>query len=313
VADTTVQEANITYPTDTKLRRRVIETLWRLGEDAGITWERSHRRLVPRLLRTRTNRMAKQRWRAEKRLKTYAWRLLRQYERQASPGWKLIHEEQLAVCRQVLSQQTHDKNKVYSLHDPTVRCIAKGKAHKKYEFGRKASVAMLRESGVIVAAVSFEDNLYDGDTIEPTLIHANANADKVFDSCLVDLGYLGRPNFGSTEILTPRRKPSGGNYYQRRKQRRRFNRRSAIEPVIGHLKNDYRMARCFLRGAIGSSQNLLLAAAAWNFRKWMRESIFGRIFALLRTLFPTAKPTTGASASLYQHLSCLLKMAPAGS
>jgi IS5 family transposase len=98
-------------------------------------------------------------------------------------------------------------------------------------------------------------NLYDGDTIEPTLIHANANADKVFDSCLVDLGYLGRPNFGSTEILTPRRKPSGGNYYQRRKQRRRFNRRSAIEPVIGHLKNDYRMARCFLRGAIGSSQN----------------------------------------------------------
>jgi IS5 family transposase len=61
VADTTVQEANITYPTDTKLRRRVIETLWRLGEDAGITWERSHRRLLPRLLRvlrTRTNRMA---------------------------------------------------------------------------------------------------------------------------------------------------------------------------------------------------------------------------------------------------------------
>jgi IS5 family transposase len=224
-----------------------------------------------------------------------------------------------------LSQQTHDKNKVYSLHDPTVRCIAKGKAHKKYvpseataasearSFGRKASVAMLRESTVIVGAVSFEDNLYDGDTIEPTLIHANANADKVFDSCLVDLGYLGRPNFGSTEILTPRRKPAGGNYYQRRKQRRRFNRRSAIEPVIGHLKNDYRMARCFLRGAIGSSQNLLLAAAAWNFRKWMRESIFGRIFALLRSLFPAAKPATGASASLYQHLSCLLEMAPAGS
>jgi hypothetical protein len=78
-------------------------------------------------------------------------------------------------------------------------------------------------------------------------------------------------------------------------------------------KEDELVARCFLRGAIGSSQNLLLAAAAWNFRKWMRESIFGRIFALLRTLFPAAKPSTGASASLYQHLSCLLKMAPAGS
>jgi hypothetical protein len=68
-------------------------------------------------------------------------------------------------------------------------------------------------------------------------------------------------------------------------------------------KEDELVASCFLRGAIGSSSRIagLLAAAAWNFRKWMRESIFGRIFALLRTLFPAAKPVTGASASLYQH------------
>ena len=52
--------------------------------------------------------------------------------------------------------------------------------------------------------------------------------------------------------------------------RKRFRRRAAIEPVISHLKADFRLLRCFLKGFKGDQLNLMLGAAAWNFRKWMR-------------------------------------------
>ena len=82
----------------------------------------------------------------------------------------------------MLEQKRYDKKKVYSLHDPEVLCIAKGKAHKKYEFGRKASVTMLRDSGVIVSAVSFKNNLYDGDTLKPALEQVSEMTGKSFES-----------------------------------------------------------------------------------------------------------------------------------
>ena len=52
--------------------------------------------------------------------------------------------------------------------------------------------------------------------------------------------------------------------------RKRFRRRVAIEPLLSHLKHDFRLLRCFLKGFRGDQLNLMLAAAAWNFRKWMR-------------------------------------------
>ncbi len=53
--------------------------------------------------------------------------------------------------------------------------------------------------------------------------------------------------------------------------RKRFRRRAATEPLISHLKHDFRLLRCFLKGFQGDQLNLMLAAAAWNFRKWMRR------------------------------------------
>jgi len=287
VADTTVQESNITYPTDVKLRRKAIEKLWKMGEKAGIKWDHSYVRTVPKLLRvtrTRSNRTQKSRRKAEKKLKTLAGRLLREFERKASTEWRQIYREELELMKRMLEQKRHDKNKVYSLHDPGVLCIAKGKAHKKYEFGRKASVTMLRDSGVIVSAVSFDENLYDGDTLPAALGKAESLCGKEFDSCLVDRGYQGRTQVGSVDIVLPYRKAVGETWYKRKKQKKRFARRSAIEPVIGHLKSDYRMARCFLKGSIGSKLNLMLSAAAWNFRKWIRESIFVYILRRARIL-----------------------------
>lgn len=283
VADTTVQEANVQFPTDTRLHVDCIEKLWRMGENEEIKWRRSYVRTVPALLarlRTRSNRLVKERKKCRRRIKTIAGCLLRDFRRNAGDGAELLYAEELDLIKRVLRQKRHDKNKVYSLHDPQVLCIAKGKAHKKYEFGRKASVTMLRDSGVIVSAVSFKENLYDGDTLGPALDQAEAMTGKTFKSALVDKGYRGRKNVNGTDVIIPGKISKKLSAYHRRKQRKRNGRRAAIEPVIGHLKNDHRMARCFLKGAEGAGLNLALAAAAWNIKKWVNELTFALILWL---------------------------------
>lgn len=288
VADTTVQEANVQFPTDTRLHVDCIEKLWRMGENEDVKWRRSYVRTVPALLarlRTRSNRLVKERKKCRRRVKTIAGRLLRDFQRNAADEASLFYAEELALIKRVLRQKRHDKNKVYSLHDPSVLCIGKGKAHKKYEFGRKASVTMLRDSGVIVSAVSFRENLYDGDTLEPSLEQASSMTGKTFDSVLVDKGYRGRKNVSGTDVVIPGKISKKLNAYHRRKQRKRNGRRAAIEPVIGHLKNDHRMARCFLKGAEGAGLNLALAAAAWNIKKWINDPLLA-FFLWLQAINP---------------------------
>lgn len=296
IADTTVQEANVTYPTETKLRTRVIERLWKLGEQAHVSWERSYKRTVKKLRRTasqRSNRTAKARKKAIRKLATTGRSLLRQYRTRAGNQEQSRHRKELATMERILTQSFEEaaNKRLHSLHDPTVRCIAKGKVHKKYEWGRKAGFAALAKSTVIVGVASFEDNLYDGDTLPKTLASATYNSGKLFDSVLVDRGYAGQTRYGLTEVVQPTRKgASSQNAYQKRKHRKRMNRRAAIEPLIGHLKNDYRMARCYLKGFAGSILNAHLAAAAWNFRKWVREGVFFvQIWRLWRAIMSQIK------------------------
>ena len=280
VADTTVQEANVKFPTDTGLYVDCIEKLWRMGEAEEVSWRRSYVRTVPGLLarlRTRSNRLVKERKKCRRKIKTLAGRLLRDFKRNVDSCAELLYAEELALVERVLGQKRNDKNKVYSLHDPQVLCIAKGKVHKKYEFGRKASVTMLRDSGVIVSAVSFKENLYDGDTLGPALNQVSSMTGKTFKSVLVDKGYRGRKSVSGTDVVIPGKISKKLSAYHQRKQRKRNGRRAAIEPVIGHLKSDYRMARCFLKGALGAELNLGLAAAAWNLKKWINELLFALI------------------------------------
>jgi IS5 family transposase len=217
-----------------------------------------------------------------RKIKTIAGRLLRDFRRSGEDGAVLLYAEELALIERVLQQKRHDKNKVYSLPDPDVLCIAKGKAHKRYEFGRKASVAMLRDNGVIVPAVSFKENLYDGDTLEPALGQASIMSGKIFDSVLVDKGYRGPKNVGGTDVVIPSKINKKSVYITGKKQRKRNGRRPAVEPVIGHMKNGHRMARCFLKGAEGAGLNLILAAAAWNIKKWLNGLPFTLILWLRR-------------------------------
>ena len=53
-----------------------------------------------------------------------------------------------------------------------------------------------------------------------------------------------------------------------------------VQPIIGHMKSDTRMGRCFLRGLAGDAMNAILAAAGLNLRKLLRGFLFRVIFWL---------------------------------
>jgi len=113
--------------------------------------------------------------------------------------------------------------------------------------------------------------LYDAHTLPEVLDQAEAITDCRATCAIVDRGYLGRKSVDGTEVLVPGRAPRGQSRTKGTAMRKRFRRRAAIEPVISHLKADLRRLRCFLKGFRGDQLNLMLAAAAWNFRKWMRR------------------------------------------
>lgn len=284
VVDTTVQEKNITFPTDTKLYRKIAEHCLKIAEQEGVALRRSYRRTIPKLLfaqRGRNHRRGhKKANKATAKLKTIAGRLVRELDRKLSGEGLAVRREQLNLYKRALEQKRSDKNKVYSLHEPHVYCISKGKAHKKYEFGSKASFAMTKTGGVIIGALNHEKNLYDGKTLPEVLkeIAVRTGCDPA--AAIVDQGYRGRKKIGGTQIVSADGFKKKLTPYQRRKLKKQLRRRAAIEPLIGHLKSDFRLARNYLKGAIGDQMNVLLAATAYNLAKWMRESIS----ALLRLL-----------------------------
>jgi IS5 family transposase len=225
--------------------------------------------------------------RKAKRLKTIAGKILRDLERRLLNKKITKHQEKLELCHRVLRQKKEQSDKVYSLHEPHIYCISKGKEHKKYEFGCKASVAMTKTSGILVGAFSLKENRYDGHTLPEVLSQTKALTGMTPKKVIADKGYRGARWIGETEILTPRKGPEDQSLREKKAMQKRFRRRCAIEPVIGHLKSDFRMARNFLKGAIGDSMNVMLAAAAWNFKKWMRlASLFiSFLESLIQTLF----------------------------
>ncbi|WP_237559856.1 IS5 family transposase [Desulfohalovibrio reitneri] len=263
--DTTVQEKNITFPTDVKLLTKVIKRCRAIAEFEGISLRRSFRRELPGLLRQRFKSR-----KIIKRIRTMAGVLIRELERKLPRDSLARHREAMQLFRRVHDQKRTDKNKIYSLHEPDVLCIGKGKEHKKYEFGRKASIAWTKTTGVIVGAMSFKENVFDGHTLPDVLEQVSQITESCPEAAICDRGYRGRKKVGDTSILIPGRPKKSDTPYQRRKARQRFRRRAGIEPVIGHLKHDFRMAKNFLKGALGDAINLLMAAAAFNFKKWMR-------------------------------------------
>jgi len=207
--------------------------------------------------------------RALKRLRTIAHVLIRELRRQLPEAVLAANEETFALYERVLNQKCTDKNKVYSLHERQVYCIGKGKDHKAYEYGAKASVVSTAKRGIILVAVNHETNVHDSHTLPVVIGKAMGVRDKPITAAICDRGYRGVKTVGETAIVVPSTPLKRDSRYQRDKKRRRCRRRAAIEPLIGHLKSDYRVGRCYLKGSVGDQINLLMAACAWNLRKWV--------------------------------------------
>ena len=273
--DTTVQEKNITFPTDTKLYERVIEHCVKIARKKGIVLRQSYKRTTKKLMlaqRFRNHpRNRKKALSAQRKLKTIAGRLIRELERKLPPASLLTYAQEIEIYKRILSQERKSKKKIYSIHEPLVYCISKGKDHKKYEFGSKASIVMTKNSGIIVGAVSFSKNIYDGHTLPEALKQSEALVGRRAKVAICDRGYRGKRVIDGTEIEIPKKPLKRASAYEKRKVRMRFRRRAGIEPVIGHLKSDFRLLRNYLKGSVGDSINLMLAAAAYNFKKLMRQ------------------------------------------
>jgi IS5 family transposase len=264
--DTTVQEKNITYPTDDKLYKKIIDKCQDIAEKESVTLRQSYRQTVKRLSiiqRLRRNKGGDLKARkASKKIKVIAGRLVRELERKLSAESLATYGSDLALFTSVLAQQRSDSNKIYSLHEPEVKCYTKGKEHKKFEFGSKVSILVTQRTGVIVGALNFTDTLHDSKTVQTALEQYERLTGNKAKDVFLDRGYQGTKKVNDTLLYYP--KPDKNIS---RTKRRRHKRRAAIEPVIGHLKHDYRMIRNYLKGTIGDEMNVLLSAAAMNFKR----------------------------------------------
>jgi IS5 family transposase len=293
IIDTTVEPKNVMFPTDARLLNRAREILVRLAKKHGVKLRQSYARVGKfALIKHQRYAHAKQFKRANRALKTlrtYLGRIIRDIARKIEgDAWleAVVFSGILSRARRVRDQKQHQRGpKVYSLHAPEVECIGKGKAHRPYEFGVKVSVATtLRHSKggqFATHAKALPGNPYDGHTLATVIPDMEALVGNTIRRAFTDKGYRGHnapPDYkfrvfiaGQKRRVTP-------------KIKREMRRRSAVEPVIGHLKSEHRMGRNYLWYRQGDAINAVLAAAGYNFRlllRWLRLLLFRFLIVLL--------------------------------
>jgi len=207
-----------------------------------------------------------------KKLKTYLGRVTRDIGRKIAsrPELAVDFEKLLSLSHRLLAQQRHDKNKLYSIHAPEVCCISKGKAHKRYEFGCKVGVVTTMKTPFIVGIQAFEGNPYDGHTLTRSVEQAERLGSFKAEEVYVDQGYRGHDYKGGAIINVVR---SGWRKLPRT-LRRWLRRRSVVEAVIGHSKNECRLAKNYLLGTEGDRLNAILCGCGYNIRRLLRYLIF---------------------------------------
>jgi IS5 family transposase len=277
IVDTTVQEKAVAFPTDSRLLEMARA---KLAQRAGLMLKQTYER-EGKILRRRAGGYAhakqyKRLRRVLKRQRTVLGRLLRDIERKMAAATEVYQatltvwlERAWRICR----QQKKDKNKLYALHAPEVECISKGKARQPYEFGVKTSLAITEKSGLIVGARTFTGNPYDGHTLAAQLEQTRILLEGVPGepkpkTVLADLGYRGvDAELGPVKLI------HRGKYKTlSEKQRKWLKRRQAVEPIIGHVKQDHGLRRCWLKGATGDALHAVLCATGFNLR-WLLRAI----------------------------------------
>ena len=294
---TRVQEKNIAFPTDAKLYIKARQPLIQVAKEQNITlrqtYDKACRELIPKIGRYGHAKQYKRMRKAIKQVKGFLGRVLRDIDRQVKrQGLTLTQkqEDTLNQAYQLLKQTRQSKNKLYSLHEPNVDCISKGKAHKRYEFGVKASIAVTAKESFIVGARSYPGNPYDGHTLKDQLQQVETLTGKKPETCFVDRGYKGSGVEDIKELIAGQKRDVP------KKEKPWMGRRNSVEPIIGHLKSDGKLRRCFLKGVLGDAINVILSACGQNLRKLLKwlycapylESFLRRLW--LKIIFPLERP-----------------------
>ena len=277
--DTTVQPKNITFPTDAKLLHAAVKGLVGLAKKHGVRLRQSYLRIAKRAAmmagRYAHAKQFKRHQRQLRLLRTRLGRLIRDIRRKVEgrPDLEEVFQYPLARAEQIRSQQQRQRGfKLYSFHAPEVECIGKGKASAPYEFGVKASIVTTnaRAPGgqFVLHAKALPGNPYDGHTLGIVIEDTERLTGCAIERGYVDKGYRGH------DTKNPRRVFISG---QRRGVfgviKRELRRRSAIEAVIGHMKAEGHLGRCYLKGRDGDAANVVLTAIGHNLRlvlAWLR-------------------------------------------
>ncbi len=279
--DTTVAEKNIRFPTDARTLDRARERVVATGEKLGVRFSRNYARKGKTMLRKHSGYVkAKQFNRAAnavRAMKQYfgnvtddAEKALQSIVQRNAREMALVEQIMglLDMSRRLIAQDkdTPGKDKIYSVHEPQVECIAKGKVHKRYEFGVKAGYVTVSSTNWVLGAMALPGNPYDGNTLAQMLREAEEVSGVKPRHAYCDLGYRGHDYKGDCDVLVV-------NRFRKRKPRcvlRWWKRRSAIEPVIGHIKSDHYMERNMLGGERGDKINTVLSAVGFNLVKLMK-------------------------------------------
>lgn len=278
IVDSTVQEKAIAHPTDSRLlevaRIKLVLCAKRAGIDLKQTFQKEGKTLRFRAGGYAHAKQFKRLRKVVRRQRTIVGILIREIQRKMSTVSAQIQMTLtlwLARAQRLVDQQPKDKNKLYALHAPEVECIGKGKAKKPYEFGVKISLATTHKKALIVGAKSFPNNPYDGHTLAEQIEQTNIllmDQNVTVKTAYVDLGYRG-VDASLDEVNVIHR---GKIKSLTKQQRQGLKRRQAIEPIIGHVKQDHGMQRCWLKGQIGDALHAISCALGFNIR-WLLRAI----------------------------------------
>lgn len=274
ISDTTVMEKNIRFPTDSSLLNKAREKLVSIVKQTGVKLRQTYQRLGPAIKRKVDGyahaKQFKRLSKGVKTLKNYLGRVVRDVERSIQSCDEKIRTQftqLLSLSNRIINQSKKSKNKVYSIHEPSVYCVSKGKASHPYEYGCKVQFTLTHKQGLIVSTEALHPNVYDGHTLQKSLLQAEKLSGTKVKCAFVDRAYKGHniPSnqcnifiSGSKKGITPALKKA-------------LKRRSSIEPHIGHMKADGKLSVNYLKGILGDKLNAILCAISHNLRLITRK------------------------------------------
>ena len=271
IVDTTVMEKDIKYPKDYELLERSRSRMVELAKKGGVDLNHTYNRKGPKLCHHAGRFLHKKKMDKfreildeQRRIVTDMVRdLMRKKEYIVDIALKMETSRFCDIVERLLKAEKGKK--IYSLHEPDVHVICKGKLRNPYEYGCKSSVTVTFQECFIVGMQALEGAPYDGHTLTPALQQVEDLTGVTPEEAYADAGYIGHKHETATVYI------SGQTSGLTEQQKVDLKRRSAVEPIIGHMKSEGRLARCPLKGIIGDKIHAILCAVAHNIRKLIKE------------------------------------------